>query len=202
MADRPILFRREMREAIAAGVKTQTRRLVAPSNSSVLGYTAAKWIKKWWAGAKWKGAVPTKRGDRPWADGECATLNVPCGLYPDPPDDAWYRVRSRVEVGDRLWVKEKLFQRKEDTRLWLRVAAVRVERVQSISGSDAGAEGVTFHDMHVEGHGRPVRVTRFSCDSMLRDVFAHLWDSINGERGTRWCDDPMVVAIRFRRAAT
>lgn len=81
-------------------------RPVKLSNSSVLGYTHAVWLKRWWAAeAKWDQACPSRDRGRSGTVyktstvGSCATLHVPCGPRKEHMS---YRVRSRVQVGDKL----------------------------------------------------------------------------------------------------
>lgn len=72
------------------------------------------------------------------------------------------------------------------SRLTLRVADVRVERLQDISEADALAEGV---EPSKEDH-----VPLYSC----RATFERLWDSINGKRpGCSWADSPWVWVVSF-----
>lgn len=82
-------------------------RPVTPRNSSVLGYKSAAWIKRWWhVNAIWERAKPSADLDRSIHKtatvGSCATLHVPCTDHNGRDDGAVYRVRSRVQVGDKL----------------------------------------------------------------------------------------------------
>jgi len=75
------------------------------------------------------------------------------------------------------------------SRITLELTAVRVQRVQEISGADAIAEGIDLsnqHDSHLEAN--------------QRYVFGRLWDSINGKRaGCAWADNPWVWCLSFKR---
>ena len=74
---------------------------VTPANSTVLGYSHAKWIAKWWrTGAKWNTALPTASARVSGRNGSVGGLHVECR---DPRlDGAVYRVRSRVAIGGKL----------------------------------------------------------------------------------------------------
>ena len=86
--------------AVLDGRETQHRVPVMFSNSTVLGYTNKR---LWGQLCDW---------DQAWVDGPpdpigggdgYQYLHVPAKR---PDDPVWYRVRSRSEPGDRLWVKE------------------------------------------------------------------------------------------------
>lgn len=88
-----------MVRAILEGRKSQTRRVLTRSNSTVDGYS---WAEEFWDDLDFS--------DGPWKDGN---PNGPggfgCGQYlhvPRHSDDTFHRVRSRWEPGDRLWVRE------------------------------------------------------------------------------------------------
>lgn len=78
-------------------------------------------------------------------------------------------------------------------RLWLRVTAVRPERLQDITTADAIAEGMT---PTWEGQSAPGVPHKSEIDQ-----FADLWDSINAKRGHGWDTNPWVWVYTFERAA-
>lgn len=72
-------------------------------------------------------------------------------------------------------------------RLFLKVKAVRVERVQEITNDDAKAEGVRPENAEVNCSG-----------GAYKNGFVGLWDSINAKRGFGWDTDPWVWVIEFK----
>ncbi|MDN8047613.1 hypothetical protein QZN20_10025 [Burkholderia multivorans] len=79
------------------------------------------------------------------------------------------------------------------SRITLEITGVRAERLQSISESDARAEGVTIEEHHMRGY----------CAGAYRPpsirAFHDLWDSLNAARGYGWDVNPWVWVIEFRR---
>jgi hypothetical protein len=70
------------------------------------------------------------------------------------------------------------------------VTAIRIERVQDITGEDIEREGIDFPDgLSVERVGERFR------------PFMDLWDSINLVHGYGWDADPWVWAIEFKRVS-
>ncbi|MCA8242892.1 hypothetical protein [Burkholderia sp. AU32262] len=79
------------------------------------------------------------------------------------------------------------------SRITLEITGVRAERLQSISESDARAEGVTIKDHHMRGYSagafRPPSIR----------AFHDLWDSLNAARGHGWDANPWVWVVEFKR---
>lgn len=94
---RPILFSGPMVRAILAGIKTQTRRVVAPSTSLVNGYG----VRRFPEGQQWDVAHADK-GPSP-AGNPGPYLHVP---RDDSGDVMVDRIYPRWAPGDRLWVRE------------------------------------------------------------------------------------------------
>ncbi len=122
-------------------------------------------------------------GDRLWVT-EAWRLDAPetITLPSEPPEDVdWWRQRiifhancSGSASGFR-WSPPFLLPRWA-SRILLEITSVRLERVQSISESDAREEGVA-----------------------TRAEFQALWDDIYFKRGFGWEENPYVWVISFRR---
>jgi hypothetical protein len=92
--------------------------------------------------------------------------------------DAWGRERRGMHMP--RWA----------CRLTLPVEAVRAERVQAISGDDVMAEGLPRDDR--------TYTSKAQRDGRLREAFATLWDTINGERpGASFDADPWVWVYQW-----
>lgn len=191
MKERPILFSGPMVRAILDGRKTQTRRVVKGE--------ALRWLSPEVGFAPTFVANPENSlcpyggpGDRLWVR---ETHYVESAGYED---GTGRRIFYRASDGDApisLW-RPSIFMPRWASRLTLEVTAVRVERVQDISGEDAKAEGCDAsgcweHDHDPEDLG---------CLDSRVPTYRALWDSINGKRpGCAWADNPWVWVIAFRR---
>nr|WP_010110036.1 hypothetical protein [Burkholderia oklahomensis] len=79
------------------------------------------------------------------------------------------------------------------SRITLEITGVRAERLQSISESDARAEGVTIEDHHMRGYCAGEHLP-----PSIR-AFRDLWDGLNAARGHGWDANPWVWVVEFRR---
>ena len=192
MKERPIIFNSEMVRAILDGRKTQTRRVIKPPRWAMAG------------------------------DMECDGTSPPWAMVQDEYGDPCPVVCPYGKPGDRLWVREaircgppQLDGRSSavyecDTtyapcyswgwkrpylpprympygmcRIKLEITDIRVERVQDISEADARAEGVE---------------QMAECRGSWSYAFAHLWNSIEADRGySCWASNPWVWVVQFKR---
>lgn len=187
---KPILFSTEMVQAILAGRKTQTRRIL-------------------------KNQPPAQTYKPIYYPGQRKDLRVSfrnrSGLYSP-------FTRFKYQPGDILWVRETFakppitafgvpyihkagFDRtfcgwkpsihmpKEAARIFLKVTNVRVERLNNISENDAMAEGVIFHWYDEE---RNIKIQN------AYSLFKELWQSINGKKHP-WESNPWVWVYEFER---
>jgi hypothetical protein len=188
-SEKPILFSGPMVRAILEGRKTQTRRLVKLHEPYV---------------------TMSERDD-----------GAPWPYYEDPNTMNGYEPLPCPygEPGHRLWVREttyrnggyvatdppphasagkvpSIFMRRHDSRITLAITGVRAQRLGDISEDDARAEGVTFKLQ--EELGNPGGLGWWGS---LRQGFAALWDSINGDRAP-WKSNPWVWVVSFAPAPT
>lgn len=208
--EKPILFSAPMVQAILAGRKTMTRRVVKPQ--------PPHGKKPWECGYSRTG----------WAMGEDPAVVFPAGCYCSELIRCPYGF-----PGERLWVREtwRCFGGREyeyqqhqpsivyratasllegtegdwrpsihmprwASRIALEIADIRVERLREISEADAMAEGIvpTWPD------GVPIR--HDGTGGICREAFAELWDKLNAARGFAWEANPWVWVIVFRRVET
>lgn len=188
MKQRPILFSTPMVQAILAGRKTQTRRVVKEPKGFV-----GNWL---------------------FQNIEYVRSRVQCP-YGKPGDVLW--VRESWQHGGMLtsgpgyvyksgnypkgmikW-KPSIHMPKDACRIWLEIVSVRVERLNEISDSDALAEGIEtwFDTLFQENRFRDYvndtdRGYRFPTSS-----FFSLWSKINGEQSLN--SNPFVWVVEFKQ---
>lgn len=206
--ERPILFSGPMILALLSGVKTQTRRIVKPQTITPSLLTNGAWIDA--AIGKPVRCKYGSVGDALWVRESFRQA------YPKTSYSAGLVYRADApkacgmdEYSDRHRWKPSIHMPRWASRITLEIISVRVERLQSISGSDAANEGV-----HVpcDERGRPLlRLTgkvppsKFSgkhaqdwtADDYYRFEYAELWESINGPGS--WDANPFVWVIEFRK---
>jgi hypothetical protein len=88
------------------------------------------------------------------------------------------------------------FMLKWASRITLEVVSVRVERLQEITAEDIIAEGVCVVG-RVDGFLAKFEPTGDFKETQ-RATFAHLWDSLNANRGFSWKSNPWTWCISFK----
>lgn len=210
MKERPILFSGSMVRAILDGRKTQTRRALKVQPLGVLSMNGDK------AGVEWIGhmqndpshgtifrckfgkPVDTLWVRETWArDDEDGQIIYRADIGRTVDADDFERNRKDGAPGYR-W-KPSIHMPRLASRILLEVVAVRVERLNDISESDAIAEGVQaltgdFSGCFVVPGGYAMSSTT------AKACYARLWESINGPGS--WDANPWVWVVEFTRVAS
>lgn len=120
---------------------------------------------------------------------------VPVGkhvVYRADSDKPTHRIDEHPARGWRL--KLGRYLPRWASRIDLEVTAVRVERLQDMTGADAIAEGVTPNDFPYLADDA-TRLAYIHSDAYR--LFADLWESINGKRAP-WATNPWVWVVSFK----
>lgn len=213
MKEIPMLFSTPMVQALVAGRKTMTRRLVKMPKDDIAD---AKWGYTSFTppghisfrGVHSNGQygesfvkVPYSKGDLFWVretwapylrgtdgDGFVELIKYKA----DGAEIAFKHVKDYAELG---WHNRPgIHMNKEYARIWLQVTDVRVERLQDISQEDAQAEGMTQAPHRCPGWKNSLHDFKdcFICP------FKVLWNQINGENGHQWDKNEWVWVISFK----
>ena len=209
--ERPILFSGEMVRAILEGRKTQTRRVVVPTQSKPRvaplrmepwiidgeqqedDYGAPAWAgfhPEYWGEAKWFTCPYGQVGDRLWVRETWRPCAVPqCS---DTAICVEYRESDYCKLGhlstlNRTGWRPSIFMPRWASRITLEITGVRVERVQETTTSDIVAEGVLPDTRYLGSANR------------YRHAFIDLWDDINAKRGYGWASNPWVWVVEFKK---
>jgi hypothetical protein len=199
---KPILFSDAMVRAILDDQKTQTRRalkpqpvpfMVGPKNAQTECEVALEFMDGEAHPRVRLGRVITEQKVR-WAPGDHLWVREawsPEHKWSDTKpreipngDDIWYWADGNPPDGDWTKPKPSIFMPRWASRITLEVTAVRVERLQSITETDATAEGILATEFWRDNHPPSI------CYSVL-------WNAINGAGS--WDTNPWVVVIEFRR---
>lgn len=184
MGEIPTIFSGPMVAAILAGRKTQTRRLFKGAWARVAAGDRL-WVREAFA-LVWPELDPPPAG-------ECRVeyrADLPPGALP-----GGWPAEERDDPDRPRW-RSPIRMPRPASRITLAVTAARREPLRSIAPADAEAEGVF---RHIAEHGVD-KCLRGERDATAVRYFAELWDSLHRAPGTRWDDDPEVVAVTFERA--
>jgi hypothetical protein len=208
---KPILFSTPMVQAVIAGNKTQTRRIIKPQPEEGSKFIGPETFNQ---------CMNDKYGD----------------LYPGPEvvgiysDDGEWGIKFPYgKIGDILWVREtwqhhgrpdihevkyiykadksktvaeiikwkpSIFMPKEACRLFLEVTDIRVERLQNISERDAISEGIEVTGKNEYRYYNNKRPDQLSINKPI-ESYRSLWELINGPGS--WDLNPWVWVISFKR---
>jgi hypothetical protein len=209
---KPIIFSTPMVRAILEDRKTMTRRVVKPQPPHTMHIIQRGSNFGW---SFWGDGPLQNCFKAPYIISDVLWVREAGGLVGGT---YYYKADTETEAQDNIAWDSPIYMPKAAARLFLRVKAVRVERVQEISEKDAIAEGVpdamegntgdeiycpTCMGMGLVGAVHPVslgymEVECTECDSAVKR-FCNLWDGINAKRGYGWDVNPWVWVIEFER---
>lgn len=214
MIERPILFSEPMVRAILDGQKTQTRRVVKPQPPEFVRHSVAPqelrgdpkkhpapyfdaynggphWC--WWdeydrQGDGWIKCPYGKLGDGLWVKETFKPHSTFAHLKPSeiPDSKIFYAADNSYAPSNTKWWPS-LFMQRRFSRILLEIVSVRVERLNDCSEADALAEG----SQH------PSLVPIVGAGWSSRDMYARLWEHINGAGS--WAANPWVWVVEFKR---
>jgi len=204
----PILFSTPMVQALQAGTKTQTRRVVKFSKKAIYNLSEGESYEL----TRMQDGYAD--GTRPvfGSDDEPNLFSVPCP-YGAPGDILWVRetwaelkgghnevwieykadgLDNHGDSGDWDW-KPSIFMPKTACRLFLKVKSIRVERLQSITEADAVAEGL---EKWLDGNFKAYTKDAGKFENAV-PAYRSLWQSINGPGS--WEANPYVWVVEFEK---
>lgn len=194
MADKPIIFSAPMVQALLAGRKTQTRRILKPQPVHCLMWgdppPGTYPSDKGWS------RFPCAPGDRLWCRENWQTHCDMDHITPrDLPHDSAVQYPATYD-GWVSRVRPSIHMPRWASRITLIVTDVRVQRLQDISEADAIAEGIKKLPGGNEDQWMDYPEGS-SAAGWLQPVnsFDSLWESINGPGS--WTENPFVYAVSF-----
>lgn len=212
---KPILFSTPMVQAIMEGRKTMTRRVIVPPS---------------WSTGNYEEFELDHYGD---LEAICEATGCFSTIKPkyQPGDILWVRETWKVDASDHdndsytykadpgperypnnlLNWRPSIFMPKEAARMFLRVTAVRAERLQGITANDCIKEGIPWQDVTpnvgtFDNHRPDVdydeivgQMQEMQEREMIKESFGTLWDHLNAKRGYGWDKNPWVWVYTFER---
>lgn len=199
---KPIIFSAPMVQALLAGRKTQTRRLLNLRNGIIRDRSDANDCVRFFVGDRLyvrEAHYLTDDGDE-----ECAVYAGDT-IAAIEHFDAIRRMQKELHLSDEwaaphLRLRPPIHMPRWASRLTLALTDVWVHRLNDISEADAVAEGCLMDPEPDEyGNHMPAEIAHerggdigWDC---ARDWFADLWDRIHGPNA--WDANPWVVAVSF-----
>lgn len=189
MKERPILFSGPMVRAILNGRKTQTRRVVKPQPTNLAGPNFdGLWSDTIAPVVRYFACPYGAQGNRLWVRetwGWSSFASMPPSK--EYPQFLCYRTGDITENEHVTRWRPSIHMPRWASRITLEVKAVRVERLQAISESDAQVEGVEASTQVEMKDGSPCYSTPYQI----------LWEQINGVGS--WEQNPWVWVVEFTR---
>lgn len=203
MKEHPILFSTEMVQAILRGSKTMTRRIIKQQPDGQL-FPCGTGLK-YWARVpnnlkeKYVKCPYGELGDILWVRETYASA---ISSAPSHKVTRWYKADNQVIPSnvEFKW-KPSMFMPKGFCRIYLEITGIRVERLHSISETDAQLEG-TMLTVFSNGDSEFARLWRDYTEKYAgfytaKESFISLWEKINGKQSVE--SNPWVWVIEFKK---
>lgn len=178
MKERPILFSTPMVRAILDGTKTQTRRVVKSRTDKNMGPRCVL-LPNELAGEVNAGDYTNcpygHPGDHLWVRETFLTVDGHRAFY-----RADYNHNPKGDKEHGIVWTPSIHMPRWASRITLEITAIRVEKLNDISGADAVAEGVR---------------SRLPDNGVAVSEYRDLWEQINGSGS--WSANPWVWVIEF-----
>lgn len=197
MNSKPIIFSAPMIQAILAGRKTQTRRVIKNLDMIQDVRDGVPYFEDAYGDwHKTSAACPYGQpGNYLWVKETWAHPVRGCEFQ----NGVSYRADHIDPSGDASPIKWRpsIFMPRWASRINLLIKNVRVERLQEISEADAIAEGTEVPSVLLTGSTYPNLSYEIDGPSTIVDYYHQLWDHINAKRGYSWASNPWVFVIEF-----
>ena len=225
MSEKPILFNTAMVQAILAGDKTCTRRviknkysnaeiewfenkygrrLVYMQNDSPADIIHEDGSRSCHLKACEEIKAPYKVGDILYVRETFANIWTPNGdegfVYKadgEPPKFPYWG--NAKQCKDKVWIPS-IHMPKEAARIWLKVTDVRAERIHDITDEECYKEGIGDTDFYNQAEHTQIAGIGLN-DSLERAAFALLWNSTlkRSDFDLSWNKNPWVWVIEFEK---
>lgn len=226
---KPILFNREMVQAILSGRKTVTRRVVKPRSRNACGFYVCYRKSDGVFTGVYDYDENEKMFENPQSpiykkddilyvreafaqmncaqcdiDRECET-NIDRSIPPEftpKCDNGVYVYRATDSVNCSVKWKPSIHMPKSAARIFLHVTDVRVERLQAITDIGATAEGISEYFIGMGESGFSVKADSNSFYDNATSAFISLWNGTVPKKDYElygWNANPWVWVIEFER---
>jgi len=214
---KPILFSTPMVQAILAGRKTQTRRIIKEANGWDINWKVMPIKEEHLDGVQRYEIRCGTQYHLPWFKAKCEVGNIFWVretftiidwwedskavqiMYEDAKtalktltDIEWKKFENWDNKSER---KPSLFLFKSLSRIFLEVTDIRAERLHDITGDDALSEGAKILEGTILWYNYVQ--DRFTCGSSI-ESYKSLWQKINGVES--WEENPIVWVVTFATA--
>lgn len=202
--EKPILFSASMVQAILAGRKTVTRRIIKNVHPDAVKVGIQQFDRNWRSLGITKPYA--KAGDRLWVQENYSLEKTETSSYYICKYDDGERRTISLDLEEETKLLNRKtpltkkqpgrFMYKSCSRIWLEVKDVRNERLQEITEEGAIAEGIELRKIDGEIYYKNYSSIEVWGNDAIGS-FRTLWESIHGVES--WNSNPWVFVVEFER---